>query len=178
MSHTRYISEAVSNCKAHPSSSYGGKYRLPKKAENPFKIGYDPELDISPELNSDAVSYYLTFIGILSWMIEQGRIDIITEALLLSSHVALPREGHLEAAVHVMAHVGQKYNSRLVHDPSYPEIDHSIFKECDWSEFYRDAKEAIPVNAPEPCGKVVDICMFVDSDHAGDKVSRGQELVS
>ena len=27
------------------------------------------------------------------------------------------------------------------------------------------------MNAPEPQGKEVDICMFVDSDHAGDKVS-------
>ena len=70
-----------------------------------------------------------------------------------------------------MAHVGQRYNSRLEYDPVYPEIDHSIFKECDWSEFYRDAKEAIPVNASEPQGKEVDICMFVDSDHAWDKVS-------
>ena len=24
------------------------------------------------------------------------------------------------------------------------------------------------MNAPEPCEKEVDICMFVDSDHAGD----------
>ena len=34
-----------------------------------------------------------------------------------------------------------------------------------------DAKEAIPMNAPEPQGKEVDICMFVDNDHARDKVS-------
>ena len=27
------------------------------------------------------------------------------------------------------------------------------------------------VNAPGSCGKEVDICMFVDSDHAEDKVS-------
>ena len=27
------------------------------------------------------------------------------------------------------------------------------------------------MNIPEPQGKGVDICMFVDSDHAGDKVS-------
>ena len=47
-----------------------------------------------------------------------------------------------------MAHFGQKYNVRLVYDPTYPEIDHSVFKECDLSEFYTDAKEAIPVNAP------------------------------
>ena len=61
-------------------------------------------------------------------MIELGRIDIIAEVLLLSSHVALPREGHLEAVVHVMAHVGQKYNFRLMYDPLHPEIDHSSFK--------------------------------------------------
>ena len=24
---------------------------------------------------------------------------------------------------------------------------------------------------PKPCGKEVDICMFVDSDHAGDRVT-------
>ena len=81
-------------------------FRLPKKAKNSFKIDYDPELDTSPELDSDAMSYDLTIMGILRWMIELGRVDIMMEVSLLSSHVALPREGHLEAAVHVMAHVG------------------------------------------------------------------------
>ena len=86
---------------------------------------YDPEQDTSPELDPDTASYYLIIIHILSWMIEQGRINMITQVSLLSSHVALPRERHLEAAIHV----------------------------------------------PEPQGKQVDICMFVDSNHAGDKVS-------
>ena len=76
-----------------------------------------------------------------------GRINIITKVSLLSSHVALTRVGDIDASV--MAHVGQRYNSRLVYDPSYPEIDHIVFKLCDWSEFYRDAKEAIPVNTPK-----------------------------
>ena len=88
------------------------------KTENPFKMGYNPELDTSPELDPGAVSYHLTILGVLRWMIELERINIITEVLLLSSHTALPREGPLEAAVHVMAHVGQRYNSRLVYDPS------------------------------------------------------------
>ena len=109
-------------------------------------MGYDQELDTSPELDPDAASYYLTIISILQWMIELGRIDIITKVSLLSSHVALPSEGHLDAAVYVMAHVVQRYNSRLAFDPLYPEIDYSVFKKCDWSDFYRDAKEAIPVN--------------------------------
>ena len=71
-----------------------------------------------------------------------GRIDIITKVLQMSSHVALPREGHFEAAVHAMVHVGQRYNFRLVYTPLYPEIDHSNLKDCDWSEYYRDAREA------------------------------------
>ena len=74
----------------------------------------------------------------------------MTELLLLSFHVGLPRKGHFNAAVHVMAHVGQRYNSRLVYDPSYPEIDHSVFRKCDWSEIYRDTKEAILMNVPTP----------------------------
>ena len=83
-------------------------------------------------------------------MIELQRIDIIFKVLLLLSYTApLPREGHLKAAVHVMAHVGQKYNSRVMYKPSYPKIAHSVFKEFDWLEFYRDAKEATPINAPE-----------------------------
>ena len=81
-------------------------------------------------------------------MNELGRINI-TKVLLLSSHIALPREGKLEAAVYVMTHVGQRYHSRLMYDPFYPEIDHT----------------------PEPQRKEKDICMFVESNHARDKVS-------
>ena len=95
-----------------------------------------------------AASYNLTIIGDLRWTIELGRIDIITKVSLLSSHIAHPRERHLEAAVHVMTHVGKRYKSRLVYEPLYPEIDCSFYKECDWLEIYRDAKEAIPLNAP------------------------------
>ena len=52
----KYVHEAVRNCTAHLLSNYGGKYRMPKKADNPFKLGYDPELDTSQELDPDAAS--------------------------------------------------------------------------------------------------------------------------
>ena len=94
----------------------GHRFRLLKKAENPFMMGYDPEFDTSPELDPDVASYDITMIGILRCMIKLGKIDIIAKVLLLSSHVALPREGYLGAAVHIMAHIGQRYNSRLVYD--------------------------------------------------------------
>ena len=70
--------------------------------------------------------------------------------LLLSFHIVLPIEGHLDAVVHVMSHICHRYDSILMYDLSYPEMYHSVFKNCDWSEFYRDAKEAVPMNAAEP----------------------------
>jgi hypothetical protein len=59
-----------------------------------------------------------------------------------------------------------------VFDPTYPLIDLSKFKECDWKAFYGDATEAIPPNAPKPRGQEVDLRLFVDSDHAGDQLIR------
>ena len=38
--------------------------------------------------------------------------------------------------------------------------------------FYGDVTEAIPPNAPERRGKYVDLRMWVDSDHTGDKMKR------
>ena len=86
-------------------------------------------------------------------MIELGRIDIATKISLLSSHLAYPREGHLEAALHVMGYLKQKHNSRLIFDLSYPKNDMSSFPTYDWTEFYSDEQEAIMYDMPEPLGK-------------------------
>ena len=68
MSPAKYAHKAVRNCIVHLSSNYRGTYRIPKRTENPFKSGYDQELDTSPELDQDAASYYPTTLGILRWM--------------------------------------------------------------------------------------------------------------
>ena len=47
-----------------------------------------------------------------------------------------------------------------------------MFQEHDWCDFYGDTKEVFPPNAPEPRGKEVVLRIFVDSDHAGDKLTR------
>ena len=49
MSPIKYVQEAVRNGAVYLAANYGGKFRLPKKVENPFKMGYDPELNFSPE---------------------------------------------------------------------------------------------------------------------------------
>ena len=84
----------------------------------------------------------------------------------------MPRLGHLEAALHIMGYLMLRHNSRLMFDPSYPNIDHSNFQDCDWIDFYEGAVEAIPPNAPPLRGKEVDLHMFIDSNHAGNKQTR------
>ncbi len=54
-------------------------------------------------------------------------------------------------------------------DPTYPTIDSNQFSMYDYSEFYGEVEEPIPPNAPKAIDKVVDLNMFVNSDHAEDK---------
>jgi len=98
-------------------------------------------------------------------MVELGRVDIITEVSTLASHMAMPREGHLDALFDVFCYLKRKHNSRLVFDPTYPDIDSSVFIQHDWKHFYGDVAEAIPPNAPEPRGKDVDIRMKKNQLH-------------
>ncbi len=51
----------------------------------------------------------------------------------------------------------------------HPITDSSQFPVCNWSDFYGKVEEPIWSNSPEAIGKAVDVCLFVDSDHAGDK---------
>ena len=74
-------------------------------------------------------------------MVELGRVDIITEVSTLASHMAMPREGHLDALFDVFCYLKRKHNSRLVFDPTYPDIDSSVFIEHDWKHFYGDVVE-------------------------------------
>jgi hypothetical protein len=65
-----------------------------------------------------------------------------------------------------MAYLRNKHNSRMVFDATAPVMDKGQFLRQDC------AKEAIPPNALTPRGLGVTMRMYVDSDHAGDKVSR------
>jgi hypothetical protein len=72
----------------------------------------------------------------------------------------------------MFAYLEKRHNSRLVFDPTYLDIDMREFKECNWKEFYGNVMEAIPPNAPTPQGKEVDVRLCVDSDHAGNCLTR------
>jgi hypothetical protein len=169
LSPSRYVNQAVKNCASHLSEKFDGKYRLPKRSDNPFPNDYYPETDVSEPLTPELASFYQHLIGVMRWMVELGRVDIATEVSLLSSFLAYPREGHLDTALHIMGYLKNKHNTRLVFDPTYPDIDKGDFPKYDWTEFYGNAKELMPADMPPPLGKDVDLRMMVDSDHAGDR---------
>ncbi len=132
-------------------------WKLPSKCSNPFELDYEPELNGSKELNPEMASCYASLIGMQRWMVEIGQVDIITELSLMSSYMAMPREGHLDAVLHIFVHLKAKYNSRMAFDPTVPYYNKSAFKECNWKEFYGNVEEAILRNAFKPRGESVHI---------------------
>ena len=78
---------------------------------------------MSPELDAEDASYYQSLIGVLRWIVELGRVDICLEVSMLSSHLALPREGHMQQVFQTFAYLKKYHNTELVYDPSDPVVD-------------------------------------------------------
>ena len=73
-------------------------------------------------------------------MVKLRRVDIITEVSIMSSHILIPMEGNFQSVHCIFAYLDKKHNSRIIFYPTYPDIDMSAFKKCEWKEFYSEAK--------------------------------------
>ncbi len=105
----------------------------------------------------------------MQWMVELGCIDIVTEVFMLSSYLAYQHKGHFETALHVMGYLRLKHNTQLIFDPTYPDIDLTVFPQYEWMEFYGNVEEAIPPDMPPPLGKDVDLCRWLTVTMQGIK---------
>jgi len=168
MSSGTYVKRAISDLEKELEAV--GQH-LKKRVTTPISPGYRPELDTTNELDAKRATYFQGLIGVLRWICELGRIDILVEVSMLSHFLANPRDGHLEQALHCFAYLKQHTRSTLVFDDSEPTFENE-FQECDWSEYYPGAKEAVPPGAPECRGRSVSMSCFVDADHAGDRATR------
>jgi hypothetical protein len=144
---------------------------LSNTVKTPMSSGYRPELDVTPLLGPEKANYFQNLIGFLRWAVELGRIDIHIHVAMLSSFLSSPRVGHLEQALHIFAYLKRYDRLTMVFDDTLPKIELSSFPIADWTEFYHNAKEDIPTNAPEPLGKEVHMYCFCDADHAGDRMT-------
>ena len=169
MSLEKYVKEAIENVKSKLGAS---GLRLPSKCITPFLSGYHPSEDTTKELDAEGTKYFQELIGVLRWAIELGRVDILLEVSLLSSHLALPRVGHLQQVYHIFGYLNESPRRRLYFDPDYPNILVSRFQKFEWEDFYQDAEELIPEDRPEERRNHVEVHCFLDASHACDKVTR------
>ena len=105
------------------------------KCKMPLKSGYCPELDVSQELKADGVQYYMELIGVLRWAVEIGRVYILYETSIMSTHLALPRVGHLEQLFHVFGNLKEKPKRKITFDPDHLFIDDRQLKKHNWYDF-------------------------------------------
>jgi hypothetical protein len=169
MSSEKYVKAAITNVEEKLAKS---DLRLPSKCITPMSNGYHPSEDTTRELDADGLQYYQELIGVLRWAVEIARLDILLEVSLLSSHLALPRVGHLEQVYHIFGYLKQAPRRRIYFDPLHPKISEARFTKFEWEDFYRDAEESIPLDMPEARGNAMSIHCFVDANHAADKVTR------
>jgi hypothetical protein len=78
----------------------------------------------------------------------------------------------LNIVYYLFAHLALNHNTQVACDPTYPEIDESAFIDTDWKAIYEEIKEAVPIDSPTPLGKEVELRLYVDYDHAGEKFTR------
>ena len=119
-------------------------------------------------------------IGVLRWICELGRVDILYEVSVLSQYLASPRIGHVMEAISIFFYLENHDRSWMVLDPTRfdikwmprgneesPEVRARVLK-----EIYYDAEDPDPPGMPDPHGESIQINVFVDSDHAGNTITR------
>jgi hypothetical protein len=84
----------------------------------------------------------------------------------------MPRVGHLDNLYHMFGYLKVHTKRKLAFDGLHPKIDERRFKEHEWYDFYRDAKEAIPADMPKPRGNYMSTHCFVDASHGSDHMTR------
>ena len=154
MSSEKYVKEAIRNV-----VNWLEEHNLPKlkpRAPSVFPSNYRPELDLSAYCDDEFGHYYQLQIGVLRWAVELGSINICTEVSMLAVLTTAPRIlGHFHAMLHVFSFLSHHPRCHLVFDAKYVNFDDG--PDRDWYDFYPGEVEMIA---------------FVDSDHAGDLLTR------
>jgi hypothetical protein len=133
-----------------------------------------PEMDKSPLLPEDGIKHYQRIIGICQWLIVSGWFDLCYAITSLSPYSTAPREGHLETTCQIMGYLRKYPRKGYVVNPNPPTFDKVYNNDevkCDFGNQYSYFREELDPRFPEPLLEEIDINLFVDADHAYDKVS-------
>ena len=145
-----------------------------KKVKTPFHEDYHPELEDTDLLGPADISKYKSLIGSGNWLITLGRFDIQFAISTLSQYSMAPKQGHMIALQRVFGYLKCYSDGMIPIDIGEAPIrkEAVITSGQNWIEFYPDAEEEIPDNIPPPMGELATLTVYVDADHARDKVTR------
>ena len=104
---------------------------LPPKYDMPVMSCHHPAEDMSAELHDGDSQCHQELIGVLCWAVEMGRLDMMLEVALLSSHLALPRDGHLQQVYHIFGCLKKSSRRCALIDPDHPDISEERFSKFD-----------------------------------------------
>jgi hypothetical protein len=128
MSGKDFIKNAVKICKDMLLGD-GKHLKVGKNAEQPIvnceelSTGNGCDASAGPEL----AGQYQQLIGILRWAVELGRVDILLDVSLMSSHLCQPRMGHLEAVYNIFAYLDKHVEATMAFDDRQPNIVEDAF---------------------------------------------------
>jgi hypothetical protein len=122
MGPSKKIQKAVTNAKEWMQKNQPDSY-WSWVVTSPLSTKYRPKLDISPELEAEESFYLQLIIGMMWWIVELRQMDITGEVSMLSSHLVLPRYGHLQQAFHICVITHKWSLTQVIHrlmrmDPS------------------------------------------------------------
>ena len=84
ISPSKYVQEAVRNCENYLKEQFPADHELIKNAPTSCPLGYELDMNTSLELLLEEASCFQTFIGVMRWMVELGRVDIAVEGSQLT----------------------------------------------------------------------------------------------
>jgi hypothetical protein len=104
MSSDKYAKRAIANVEAKLKET---SRQLMTKVTTPLAGTYRPELDQTPFMTAEDQNYYQGLIGILRWLCELGRIDILVPVSLMSRYLVAGWIGHVKQLFHIFAYIKQ-----------------------------------------------------------------------
>ena len=114
--------------------------------------------------------WLIFFIGWLKW----GSFDISYEVSVLSRYLVHPWTGHIVQAFHMFNYLDIHRYRYLVFNPTFSEFSHPLTidrKIKQIKKMYPDVVKDFPPNDPPPGGNPNQVSSFIDSNHAGDKIT-------
>ena len=138
----------------------------------PMDSNYHPEEDDTPLLDMENVTRYQAMVGSLNWAISIGRFDIQYATTTMARYSHAPREGHMKAVKRIFGYLKKFNKARLPIDPELPRHEDFPYDDLNtWQDLYPDAEEEVPPDMPKAKGPKVRLTVWVDADHARDKVT-------